>query len=612
MRALILTLLAIVPLPAQPNSRACEIQESNQARFVALPKVNDLSKSWEERIAPRRALAQAYPGDWALQIALQDPIRNAFFLGSEWDLALAHYRKLPDRALGELLEARLLSGMQRKQSALLLDKVEKAVPNSPWLHLARLEWHRNERINPDFATAAKHLLRFRELCPKDPRVFVHIDVVKDADQFAPQLRALRLHLEARKEAGLREEDLPLFRPAWTWESVLAAESGREAFEKQLDAELQVIRALDLFGSNDWANVLRFGHEKRKDKASIAALENEAKQREKTAGISTPWTTSLASAKVLQDPASTDEAVTEAAEAFLRAEARYPDQSMSVPPKQLQVAEVFVRRKIHLERVPELLKQGMAKIEDVEKYRRESDFMQPPIPALLDNIAFTRNRAVAIDIRHAIATGQPERIPARLAELRQWLIAAQPLSGSGYSLNAWNQARKTYLELAGLAALTVEPIPDAATNASSGGERFPVSDFTATDLNGRTWRLADLKDKVAYVNIWTTWCTPCRAEMPALEQLHQRWKDRKDRVVLTISADERPEVVRAFLKENGYSFPTIHGAPIAEKFFPPVSFPQNWLIDPTGKRLGAPAPHPVLNQLDPIDKAADALLGGHRP
>ena len=54
---------------------------------------------------------------------LQAPILLHGDMGREWDLAIEHYRALPDRTLGELVEARLLSSVQRKKSREALDRI---------------------------------------------------------------------------------------------------------------------------------------------------------------------------------------------------------------------------------------------------------------------------------------------------------------------------------------------------------------------------------------------------------------------------------------------------------------------------------------------------------
>ena len=66
----------------------------------------------------------------------------------------------------------------------------------------------------------------------------------------------------------------------------------------------------------------------------------------------------------------------------------------------------------------------------------------------------------------------------------------------------------------------------------------MPDFELVDLQGRTWRLADLKGKTAFVNVWATWCAPCRKEMPHLQRLYDRVKGRPDVVLLTMNVDEK--------------------------------------------------------------------------
>ena len=50
---------------------------------------------------------------------------------------------------------------------------------------------------------------------------------------------------------------------------------------------------------------------------------------------------------------------------------------------------------------------------------------------------------------------------------------------------------------------------------------PAPEFSLTDLSGRAVRLPNLKGRVVFLNVWATWCEPCRAEMPAMEELYRR-------------------------------------------------------------------------------------------
>jgi thiol-disulfide isomerase/thioredoxin len=79
-------------------------------------------------------------------------------------------------------------------------------------------------------------------------------------------------------------------------------------------------------------------------------------------------------------------------------------------------------------------------------------------------------------------------------------------------------------------------------------------FTVVTLRGDTLDTAQLRGRVVLVNVWATWCLPCRVEMPLLEQTWQRHRD-AGLVVLGASVDRGdPALVRAFVTERGISYP----------------------------------------------------------
>ncbi len=95
----------------------------------------------------------------------------------------------------------------------------------------------------------------------------------------------------------------------------------------------------------------------------------------------------------------------------------------------------------------------------------------------------------------------------------------------------------------------------------GGEEIAAgevaADFSLPDLSGKTVSLSSLRGKVILLNVWATWCGPCREEMPAMEVLFNEFKNRKDFVILAVSEDHKGrEVVASYVEKNGYHFPIL--------------------------------------------------------
>ena len=111
----------------------------------------------------------------------------------------------------------------------------------------------------------------------------------------------------------------------------------------------------------------------------------------------------------------------------------------------------------------------------------------------------------------------------------------------------------------------------------------VPGFTVTDLDGKTVSFADLRGKVVLVNFWATWCPPCRAEIPDLVALQDKYRDTL--VVIGISEDEdaTPAQVKAFGVERKVNYPIVMKTPELAKIFKGVSaLPTTFVIDPEGK------------------------------
>jgi peroxiredoxin len=98
-------------------------------------------------------------------------------------------------------------------------------------------------------------------------------------------------------------------------------------------------------------------------------------------------------------------------------------------------------------------------------------------------------------------------------------------------------------------------PEGLDDVASPVAGRPAPDFTLQSVDGQTIKLADFRGKVVILNFWATWCPPCRAEMPALEEVYQARRD-EGLVVLAIDQNEAPDSVKSFQAELGLTFPLL--------------------------------------------------------
>jgi len=81
------------------------------------------------------------------------------------------------------------------------------------------------------------------------------------------------------------------------------------------------------------------------------------------------------------------------------------------------------------------------------------------------------------------------------------------------------------------------------------------DFSLSLLEGETKSLSSYKGKVVFLNFWATWCGPCRVEMPSMEALYNKFRD-KGLEILAVNSGEDQATVRSFMKNEGFSFPAL--------------------------------------------------------
>lgn len=112
-----------------------------------------------------------------------------------------------------------------------------------------------------------------------------------------------------------------------------------------------------------------------------------------------------------------------------------------------------------------------------------------------------------------------------------------------------------LRSAGLVPSAASPQPAATTEGPALSDHVDFSQ-TFKDLEGREIRLSDFSGKPLIINLWATWCGPCRIEMPQLVELSKKYKDRV--AIVGISVDDTPDQIREFAGEFKVTYPLLVG------------------------------------------------------
>lgn len=134
----------------------------------------------------------------------------------------------------------------------------------------------------------------------------------------------------------------------------------------------------------------------------------------------------------------------------------------------------------------------------------------------------------------------------LANPRRWRLLAATLLLLGIT---WTWASRVPTS-GGSATAT-------ATAAPGPYEGAPAPDFTLATADGQSLGLTDLRGQVVILNIWASWCGPCRLEMPAIERFYQAQRQRGVEVLAVNSTfQDSEENAQNFARELGLTFPIV--------------------------------------------------------
>jgi thiol-disulfide isomerase/thioredoxin len=108
---------------------------------------------------------------------------------------------------------------------------------------------------------------------------------------------------------------------------------------------------------------------------------------------------------------------------------------------------------------------------------------------------------------------------------------------------------------------------------------PLPEAELVDCNNKPVSLSAFKGKVVFINNWASWCPPCIAEMPSIQQLKTKLKS-EDIVFVMVSFDENHDKATAFMKKKGYDFDIYY--PGNKYPYATESIPATFVLDKTGK------------------------------
>lgn len=97
-------------------------------------------------------------------------------------------------------------------------------------------------------------------------------------------------------------------------------------------------------------------------------------------------------------------------------------------------------------------------------------------------------------------------------------------------------------------------PDPTEYTKHHEEVTNIPDIQFKDAAGNTTSLSALKSKVIFINYWATWCPPCIAEMPKVNELYKKFKNDPKVSFLLVDVDNDLPKTKAFILKNGYDLP----------------------------------------------------------
>jgi thiol-disulfide isomerase/thioredoxin len=125
------------------------------------------------------------------------------------------------------------------------------------------------------------------------------------------------------------------------------------------------------------------------------------------------------------------------------------------------------------------------------------------------------------------------------------------------------------------------VPQQAAEPLSAGKENVGKAVSFVNQLGETVPVASLKGKVVFINFWATWCGPCRAEMPSINVLYDKFKDNPNVVFLIVEIEGDQEKAAAFVKNEKLTLPISYPNSDIPKEWLSASIPSTVILDKDG-------------------------------
>jgi len=138
-------------------------------------------------------------------------------------------------------------------------------------------------------------------------------------------------------------------------------------------------------------------------------------------------------------------------------------------------------------------------------------------------------------------------------------------------------------LAGALVIAYEWAPKQGQDLIAPDKRLPAHEFTLKDANGAKVNLSDYRDKVVLLNLWATWCVPCKVEIPWFIEFERTYKDRGFEVLGVSFDDDGWTSIKPYVENSKMNYRVLLGEEDMPKFYWDVqAIPTTYLIDRQGK------------------------------